>query len=546
MIAALDRIAVIVAAALAAAGGGCSVDPLSPEGRPCSPTVPCGPGARCDPSLGRCVALGGDGAPECGTGQARCGGACVDTSSSMQHCGGCGRSCAGTGDRCVGGQCRCGAGSACGAGLDCVGGACRCIAGGRCTGCCAGGACVPPAQQSLERCGVGGAACAGCDDAISCTADSCTADQGCRNALRAKTCLIQGVCVAEGTVDPANPCQRCESANSALGYTFHLAKGCVTTLAGRGPWAAGLVDGPAATAQFHSPDSVAVTKDGKTVYVADTVNNAIRVVAGGMVSTLAGGGNAGHKDGPAVSARFNGPQAVARGPKGAVYVADTGNNCIRKIAGGKVTTLAGVASIAGGFADGAAASALFATPSGLCVDSAGAVYVADMHNYRIRKIAGGKVSTFAGSGLLGYADGPVGTARFASPMTVALGPTGALFVAEVYRVRKIAGGTVSTVAGGTAVGYVDGPAAAARFELLDGIAVSPKGVVYVAEEVANTIRAISGGTVSTVAGVRGSFSHADGPAAKAHFNGPAGLSMDGAGKIYIADRLGSRIRLYWP
>jgi sugar lactone lactonase YvrE len=184
--------------------------------------------------------------------------------------------------------------------------------------------------------------------------------------------------------------------------------GVVSTLAGRGT--AGYLDGPAATAAFNYPIGVAVDGQG-TVHVADYNNNCIRAISpAGVVSTWAGTTAPGLQDGPAATARFWEPMSLACDQQGRLYVADARNERIRQIsAQGVVSTLAGSGStdvkfVPDNFANGPAATALFYYPSGVAVDGQGTVYVADYNNHRIRKIAAGTVSTVAGS-TGGYADG---------------------------------------------------------------------------------------------------------------------------------------------
>ena len=153
------------------------------------------------------------------------------------------------------------------------------------------------------------------------------------------------------------------------------------------------------------------------LYVADSGNHRIRVIASGQVSTLAGDGTAGLLDGPAPGARFNGPVGLAQSADGTLYVADSGNHCIRVISGGKVTTVAGDGTA--GYLDGPAAGARFNAPAALALEG-GDIYVADTGNHRIRVISGGQVSTLAGDGTAGYLDGPAGQARFRDPSGLAL------------------------------------------------------------------------------------------------------------------------------
>jgi sugar lactone lactonase YvrE len=212
--------------------------------------------------------------------------------------------------------------------------------------------------------------------------------------------------------------------------------GVVTTLAGSG--SAAFADGAGTSASFNVPGSVAVDASG-TVYVADSGNNRIRkITSAGVVTTLAGSGSYEFADGVGTSASFNFifnygivAGSVAVDASGAVYVADSGNHCIRKITSdGVVTTLAGSGSAA--FADGAGTSASFYNPHGVAIDAFGTVYVADLSNNRIRKVsAAGVVTTLAGSGNAAFADGTGTSAFFSSPTGVAVDATsGTVYVAD--------------------------------------------------------------------------------------------------------------------
>ncbi len=191
--------------------------------------------------------------------------------------------------------------------------------------------------------------------------------------------------------------------------------------------AIGSSDGSGSAARFFSPSGVAVDSSG-TVYVADTGNNTIRkITSGGAVTTLAGlAGSSGSADGTGPGARFSRPTGVAVDVSGTVYVADTGNNTIRKItSGGTVTTLAGLAGSFGSN-DGTGSAARFSFPGGVAVDSSGTVYVADTNNQTIRIVtSGGSVTTLAGlSGIPGAADGTGSTARFSFPRAIAVDSSG--------------------------------------------------------------------------------------------------------------------------
>ncbi|HEX7841348.1 MAG TPA: hypothetical protein VF469_27910 [Kofleriaceae bacterium] len=312
----------------------------------------------------------------------------------------------------------------------------------------------------------------------------------------------------------------------------------------------GTGDGTGVTARFHNPFGVAVDSAGN-LYVADTGNQIIRkVTAAGVVTTLAGtAGVSGSTDGIGTAARFYGPNGVAVDSAGNVYVADEFNNTIRKItADGIVTTLAGFAGISGS-ADGTGKAAYFNGPTGVAVDGAGNVYVADAGNDTIRKItAGGVVKTLAGSVLnFGSADGAGAAARFEFPAGVAVDSAGNLYVADTDNstIRKITAGGVVTTLAGTArtFGSADGSGAAASFNVPWSVAVDDAGNVYVADTYNDTIRKVTAdGTVTTLAGTAGSVGSVDGTGAVARLNAPQGVAVDSAGNVYVADSSNATIR----
>jgi len=309
----------------------------------------------------------------------------------------------------------------------------------------------------------------------------------------------------------------------------------VSTFAGSGDYA-----------QFNAPYGVAVDSFGN-VYVGDAANHRIRkITPAGVVSTLAGGLSGGYQDGAGDSARFSVPTGVAVDSSGNVYVADTGNERIRKITpAGVVSTLAGGVV---GYEDGAGDSAKFDTPFGVAVDSSGNVYVADTDNNRIRKITAstGIVSTLAGDSTSGNNDGTGTSARFFSPAGIAVDSLGNVYVSDRGNnsIRKITASTgiVSTLAGDGTTGNNDGTGTSARFFSPIGIAVDSSENVYVADKYNNSIRKItaSTGIVSTLAG--GVLGYQDGPAADAKFKNPNGVAVDSSGNVYVSDTDSNRIR----
>jgi len=323
--------------------------------------------------------------------------------------------------------------------------------------------------------------------------------------------------------------------------------GVVTTLAGTAGMS-NFLDATGSAARFFNPRGIAIDSAG-TIYVADTNNRRIRqVTAAGVVTTLAGSGLAGGSDGPNATARFNNPEGVAVDAAGAVYVADTTSDTIRRIAGGAVTTLAGWPDSLGS-ADGSEETARFAYPYGVAVDSSRNVYVADRSNHTIRKITpGGTVTTLAGQAdTPGAVDATGSAARFNSPNAVAVDAAGNVYVADTFNnmIRMITpGGVVTTLAGQLTSGAVDATGTAARFFFPTGIGVdNATGVVYVVDGLNQTIRKIApGGVVTTIAGQAGVSGNTDGTGSAARFFGPRALAVDAAGVVYITDSFNHTIR----
>jgi hypothetical protein len=327
--------------------------------------------------------------------------------------------------------------------------------------------------------------------------------------------------------------------------------GAVSTFAGTAG-EVGSTDGAGAAARFAQPWSVATDNAGN-VYVADPGSDTIRkITPAGVVATFAGTARmSGSTDGAGAAARFNDPLGVATDRAGNVYVADTGNNTIRRIsAAGVVTTFAGSAGT-GGSTDGVGAAARFSAPWGIAIDSGGNVYVADSLNDTIRKITpDGKVSTFAGTaGMVGSTDGTGAAARFNTPTGVATDSAGNVYVADTETIRKITpAGVVTTFAGTSGIyGSSDGTGAAARFDSPSGVAADSAGNVYVADDGNATIRKITpAGVVTTFAGTAAVIGSSDGTSAGASFDNPSGVTTDSAGNVYVADTFNDIIRKVTP
>ena len=327
--------------------------------------------------------------------------------------------------------------------------------------------------------------------------------------------------------------------------------------------------GTALSAALSNPQGVAVDGSGN-LYFVDSNNLAIREVAAatGIITTVAGGGAFGYSGdgGPATSARLEYPAGVAVDGAGNVYFVDSGPNVVRKVtaATGTITTVAGNGSAGYSGDGGPATSAQLSWPVGLAVDAAGNMYIADSGNYVVRKVmaATGTITTVAGNGGSGYSgDGGPATGAQINTVELALDGSGNLYLVDLpnCRVRKVAAetGIIATVAGnGTCGSSGDGsPATGAQLNNPTVVAVDGSGNLFIGESgnypdnPAGKIREVvaATGIITTIAGngTQG-YSGDGGPATGAQFSFPGGLAVDAAGNVYVTDGGNDAIRMLVP
>ncbi len=384
-----------------------------------------------------------------------------------------------------------------------------------------------------------------CNDGLSCTTDSCDAASG--------TCIFTPV--SNGTLcDDANNCTTPDTCQSGVCVGSQPGTS-VTTYAGQGA-AGGSDNANGQVATFNGPRGIALDASG-ALFVADTGNFKIRKIAvDGAVTTWAGEGIAGYQEGTGTGSRFRTIQSVVVAGN-SLFVADSAIQNIRKVAADQSTSLvAGMAidpafpaqANAGGFQDGAAATALFSTPVGLAWDATGdTLYVADQGNNRIRAIhiAAGTVSTLAGNGTAGQTDGAIGSATFNQPTGLWLSGDGKqLYVTDIgsdtIRVIDLLANTVTTLAGSGSAGAVDGAnMTLASFNAPTGI-TGDGSTLWIADKSNHRIRSVSATATSTLTGSVSGF--ANGTFSAALFKQPGGILWVSKGFWFVADTQNNRIR----
>jgi sugar lactone lactonase YvrE len=317
-------------------------------------------------------------------------------------------------------------------------------------------------------------------------------------------------------------------------YTFSLLAGS--------PGAPGTTDGTGSGATVAGLTCLALDSKGN-LYFADKKNNVIRMVTpAGVVSTIAGqAGVSGSTDGTGTAATFNQPYGICVDGNGVIYVADSGNNIIRKITTSGVVSLVAGTPGSGGSTDGTGGSATFSNPTGICVDSSGNLYVADTGNNTIRKItSSGTSSTLAGSATQsGSTDGTGSAGLFSAPSGICIDSSGNLYVADTGNntIRKVtSAGAVTTIAGSpNAAGSLDG--ASSLLKGPRGVAVDSAGNLYIADSGNSLVRKLSGGVMTTLAGSPGVFSYAPGTGSQALFDVPVAIASTSSGTLYVGSTL---------
>ena len=332
------------------------------------------------------------------------------------------------------------------------------------------------------------------------------------------------------------------------------AGGTITTVAGTAGKAGYGGDAAAATsAKLDNPRKIALDSSGN-LYIADTVNNAIRKVTAstGIITTVAGDGTPGNSgdNGVATNAALNSPNGVAVDSSGNIYIADTGNNVIREVSAssGVIERVAGKGTSGYSGDEGYATNATLNSPNGVALDSSGDIYIADTNNDVIRKVTASNdiIMTVAGSGSAGYSGdkGAATSAKLTIPDSVAVDSSGNIYIADtgnnVIREASASSGDIATIAGNGTSGYSgdNGAATSAKLSIPNGVAVDSSGNTYVADTGNNVIREIvaSSSEIKTVAGTGTSgYSGDNGKSTSAKLNSPYGVALDSSGDIYIAD-----------
>lgn len=331
--------------------------------------------------------------------------------------------------------------------------------------------------------------------------------------------------------------------------------GIITTVAGTGTGGFSGDNGPATSAQLANPFGLAFDTTGN-LYVTDTSNNRVRKVdTSGIITTFAGNGTQGFggDDGPAIAAQLSDPSGIAADLAGNLYIADTRNHRIRRVnSGGIISTFAGTGASGFNGDNQLATLARLYFPNGVSVGNGGNVYISDTSNNRIRKVAAnGVITTVAGTGAQGFSGdlGPATSALLDSPHVSTFDSTGNFYFVDGanFRVRKVDSNNIITTFAGNGTqnfGGDNGPALTAQMLRTTSVASDGAGNFYVTDNDNNRIRLVSSSTgwITTIVGGTGGFGGDNGPATSALINSPDAVTLDSAGNIYFSDSSNQRVR----
>jgi sugar lactone lactonase YvrE len=321
-----------------------------------------------------------------------------------------------------------------------------------------------------------------------------------------------------------------------------VSNGIISTVAGNGSLGSS-GDGGVATSASLTPSNIAVGSNGD-IYVFEPAAR-VRKVSNGAITTVVGNGTVGFTgdNGPATNAQLGGISQLAVDSGGNLYISDTSNNRIRRVSNGVITTIAGNGTMGFSGDGGSATSAQLSQPGGIAVDSAGSCYISD--NNRIRKVSNGMIITVVGNGEQGSSgdNGPPLSAQLRFPGSIAVDAASGLYLADQgnHEIRKVLNGLIATVAGNGTPGFSgdNGPATGAQLSSPAGVAIDSAGTLYVADFYNQRVRAVSNGVIATVVGWGSTTSSGDGTATGLGLGFPSGVAVDSAGNLYVSDYTGS-------